>query len=91
MPQSVIINALALNRIPSACPFAHGKNRDKNNAVFHAVNKMGLERPGHGVQAYYARMLCNTGLAQKAITAVARKLAIILWRLTCEMRAYRPA
>ena len=44
-----------------------------------------------GVQAYYARMLCNTGLAQKAITAVARKLAIILWRLACEVRAYRPA
>lgn len=45
----------------------------------------------NGVQAYYARMLCNTGLAQKAITAVARKLAIILWRLACEVRAYRPA
>lgn len=44
-----------------------------------------------GVQAYYARMLFNTGLAQKAITAVARKLAIILWRLACEVRAYRPA
>ena len=44
-----------------------------------------------GVQAYYGRMLCNTGLAQKAITAVARKLAIILWRLACETRVYRPA
>lgn len=44
-----------------------------------------------GVQAYYARMFYNTGLAQKAITAVARKLAIILWRLACEVRAYRPA
>lgn len=44
-----------------------------------------------GVQAYYARMLYNTGLAQKAIIAVARKLAIILWRLVCEGRAYRPA
>ena len=44
-----------------------------------------------GVRAYYARMLCNTGLAQKAITAVARKLAIILWRLACEERTYRPA
>ena len=44
-----------------------------------------------GIQAYYVRMLCNTGLVQKAITAVARKLAIILWRLSCEVRAYRPA
>lgn len=44
-----------------------------------------------GVQAYYTRMLYNTGLAQKAIIAVARKLAIILWRLACEVRAYRPA
>jgi len=44
-----------------------------------------------GVQTFYARMLRNTGLAQKAITAVARKLAIILWRLACEVRAYRPA
>jgi len=44
-----------------------------------------------GVRAYYSRMLCNTGLAQKAITAVARKLAIILWRLACEVRVYRPA
>lgn len=44
-----------------------------------------------GVQAFYTRMLCNTGLAQKAITAVARKLAIILWRLACEVRTYRPA
>jgi transposase len=44
-----------------------------------------------GVQAYYTRMLYNTGLAQKAITAVARKLAIVLWRLVCEERVYRPA
>ena len=44
-----------------------------------------------GVQEFYARMLRNTGLAQKAITAVARKLSIILWRLACEVRAYRSA
>ena len=44
-----------------------------------------------GVQAYYGRMLHNTGLTQKAIIAVARKLAIVLWRLACEVRAYRPA
>ena len=45
----------------------------------------------NGVRAYYARMLCNTGLVQKAITAVARKPAILLWRPACEVRAYRPA
>jgi len=44
-----------------------------------------------GIQALYTRILCNTGLAQKAITAVARKLSIILWRLACEIREYRPA
>lgn len=43
------------------------------------------------VQAYYARILCNIDLTQKAITAVAQKLAIILWRLAYKVRAYRPA
>lgn len=32
-----------------------------------------------------------TDIVQKAITAVARKLAIVLWRLTLEERSYRPA
>ena len=31
------------------------------------------------------------GIAQKAIAAVARKLAVILWRLYVERRSYRPA
>jgi hypothetical protein len=30
------------------------------------------------------------GIAQKAIVAVARRLAIILWRLLIEGRSYRP-
>jgi transposase len=43
----------------------------------------------------YARQLYNkligrTGIPQKAITALARKLSIILWRLSIEQRAYRP-
>ncbi len=38
----------------------------------------------------YNRILARTGLAQKAICAVARKLAIILWRLMIEGRDYRP-
>jgi len=42
-----------------------------------------------GVQEYYTRILSHTGLAQKAITAVARKLALVLWRLACELRLYR--
>jgi len=42
-------------------------------------------------QAIYTRLLGKTGIAQKAITAVARRLAIILWRLCIEQRIYRPA
>jgi transposase len=37
----------------------------------------------------YHRLLAQTGLPQKAITAVARRLAIILWRLIVEQRPYR--
>lgn len=37
----------------------------------------------------YNRILSRTGLAQKAITALAHKLAIILWRLSIEQRPYR--
>jgi transposase len=39
--------------------------------------------------ALYNRLVGRTGIAQKAICAVARKLAIILWRLIIEQRAYR--
>jgi transposase len=37
----------------------------------------------------YHKLLGKTGIPQKAIAAVARKLAIILWRLSIEKRAYR--
>ena len=40
--------------------------------------------------ALYCRLLGKTGIAQKAIAAVARRLAIILWRLCTEQRMYRP-
>ncbi len=39
----------------------------------------------------YHRFLSRMGIAQKAIAAVARRLAIILWRLYVERRPYRPA
>ena len=39
---------------------------------------------------HYRRLVSRHGIAQKAITAVARKLAIILWRLCLENRDYRP-
>jgi len=39
----------------------------------------------------YNRLLARSGVAQKAIAAVARKLAIILWRLLIEQRPYRIA
>ncbi|ABB32784.1 transposase IS116/IS110/IS902 family protein [Geobacter metallireducens RCH3] len=37
----------------------------------------------------YRRLLGKTGIAQKAIAVVARRLAIILWRLYVEQRPYR--
>jgi len=37
----------------------------------------------------YNRFLSRMGIAQKAISALARKLAIILWRLCIEKRPYR--
>lgn len=39
----------------------------------------------------YHKLLGKTGVPQKAIAALARRLAIILWRLSIEQRAYRPA
>jgi len=39
---------------------------------------------------WYRRCLSRTGLFQKAITALARKLAVMLWRLSVEKRPYRP-
>jgi transposase len=39
----------------------------------------------------YNKLLSRTGIAQKAIAAVARRLAIILWRLMVEQRSYRMA
>ena len=38
--------------------------------------------------SFYRRMLSHNGKAQKAITALARKLAVILWRLWLDNRAY---
>jgi transposase len=38
----------------------------------------------------YNKLLSKTGIPQKAIAALARRLAIIFWRLSIEQRAYRP-
>ena len=38
----------------------------------------------------YNKLLNKTGVPQKAIAALARRLAIILWRLSIEQRTYRP-
>lgn len=38
----------------------------------------------------YNRIYSRTMIPQKAITALARRLSIILWRLSIEQRAYRP-
>lgn len=42
-------------------------------------------------ESLYRRVLARTGLAQKAITAVARRLGILLWRLLVENRRYMPS
>lgn len=43
-----------------------------------------------GARLLYQKMLGNTGCSQKAITAVARKLGIILWRMDQSSSPYRP-
>jgi transposase len=40
---------------------------------------------------FYNRIRNKTGLSQKAITAVARKLLVLIWRIAIEERPYRPA
>jgi transposase len=39
---------------------------------------------------WYRRLFSRHGVAQKAIAALARKLAVILWRVCLERRSYRP-
>jgi len=40
-------------------------------------------------EAIYRKLLARTGIPQKAIIALARRLAIILWRIGVEKRPYR--
>lgn len=40
-------------------------------------------------QALYSRVFSRTGLAQKAIVAVAHKFLLVLWRISVEQRPYR--
>jgi transposase len=40
---------------------------------------------------FYNRIRNRTGMAQKAITAVARKLLVLIWRIAIEGRPYKPA
>ena len=39
---------------------------------------------------FYTRIRNKTGLTQKAITAVARKLLVLIWRIAIEGRPYKP-
>jgi hypothetical protein len=39
---------------------------------------------------YYNRIRNKTGVSQKAIAAVARKLLILIWRIAIEERPYKP-
>jgi transposase len=43
-----------------------------------------------GASELYNKLLSKTGIPQKAIAALARRLAIILWRLSIEQRPYQP-
>jgi transposase len=43
-----------------------------------------------GADAIYRRLLGRSGLPQKAISALARRLAVVLWRISLERREYRP-
>lgn len=47
-------------------------------------------RYDEAARALYCRLVARHGLTQKAIVAVARKLAIVLWRLLVERRMYEP-
>jgi transposase len=47
-------------------------------------------RHDEAAKALYRRLVARHGLAQKAIVAVARKLAILLWRLLVERRTFEP-
>jgi transposase len=40
-------------------------------------------------ESIYRKLLARTGIPQKAIIALARRLAIILWRISVEKRPYR--
>ena len=39
---------------------------------------------------FYNRIRSKSDLSQKAITAVARKLLVLIWRIAIEKRPYRP-
>ena len=49
------------------------------------------QRMDPGINKKYRKLVGQTSVAQKAIVALARKLAIILWRLSIEQRPYRMA
>ncbi|MDR0826423.1 MAG: IS110 family transposase, partial [Desulfovibrio sp.] len=43
-----------------------------------------------GYRDFYNRIRNKTGVSQKAKTAVARKLLVLIWRIAIEERPYRP-
>jgi transposase len=42
-------------------------------------------------RAVYRRLVANTGSGKKAIVGVARRLGVLLWRLSCRGQPYRAA
>jgi hypothetical protein len=41
-----------------------------------------------GMTKIYNQVLARTGVTQKAVVAVARRLSVILWRILLEQRPY---
>ena len=42
-------------------------------------------------KAVYRRLVANTGSGKKAIAGMARRLGVLLWRLSVRNEPYRPA
>jgi len=77
-----------LGLAPMVSQSGEGKNSRLKSLLVEAAWTWRVKDPW--ADAFYKRLLSKTGITQKAIIALARKLAIILWRLSIERRYYRP-
>jgi transposase len=70
-------------------PIMKSGNRRLRTVLVEAAWRWVALDPGAG--ARYRRLVANTGRAQKAIVAMARKLGIVLWRMLVTGEIYRTA